>query len=629
MRLVLNVCEGVRDVKVDTESDTVTVFWTSSAPGGAGASGGDRTTGNNRGGGRPDTAELLRHLDDLGLGLTFVVANDNAVSTAAGDAAVATASTPTVAVTGGENAYTTSAGRRFKEDPATATTTATSTATTQTTMVIVLAVEGMMCQKNCGSTVHKALSSVPEVLRADVSFDKRRATVWTGPNVGGRVAWNGGVASGAGPVAGGAVRPFSVLLDALIGAVEAVGFAATVVPDVVLELEGMMCQRNCGSTIKAALEAVRGVRRAEVSFADGRGLVWSDGGDGGFGEGGGGGGGGRGRAGRLCLEEALVDAVEAVGFGAAVAPAVELEVEGMMCQKNCGTTVRTCLEGVSGVSRAEVSFAKKRARVWSSSGSGSDIGADTDAAAVSAAALVDAVEAIGFDAAVAPAVLLSVEGMMCQKNCGTTVRGALEGVSGVSRAEVSFADKLAKVWSSGSDCSVGFVSVGALVDAVEAVGFGASPASSAAPSPAVNGNSSNGNNDKMKPTPTDEADFPSSNGGIGGGGGRKKKASNGRGYSSRVVVLSPNEGAVRKKGGLSGGSDGGGGGRLMLSTGSFTVEGMSCAACVGKVERFVGAMTGVGDVRVALLAGQVRPKERKKSRLALWCVSTCILLRRM
>lgn len=61
-----------------------------------------------------------------------------------------------------------------------------------------------------------------------------------------------------------------------------------------------------------------------------------------------------------------------------------------------------------------------------------------------------------------------------------------------------------------------------------------------------------------------------------------------------------------------GGSGGGGkvGGQGKLSTGTFTVEGMSCAACVGKVERFVGAMRGVGEVRVALLAGQV----------GLWCV---------
>ena len=63
-------------------------------------------------------------------------------------------------------------------------------------------------------------------------------------------------------------------------------------------------------------------------------------------------------------------------------------------------------------------------------------------------------------------VSLAVEGMMCQRNCGTTVRNALLGVSGVSRAEVSHADKCARVW--------GAATAEALIDAVEAVGFGAS-----------------------------------------------------------------------------------------------------------------------------------------------------------
>ncbi|CAN0347363.1 unnamed protein product, partial [Hapterophycus canaliculatus] len=286
----------------------------------------------------------------------------------------------------------------------------------------------MMCQKNCGTTVRKALEGVPGVARAEVSFSQKRARVW----------------AGGGP----ALAP---LLDALTDAVEAVGFGATVVPDFVLEVEGMMCQRNCGSTVKAALEAVPGVRRAEVSFADRRALVWGDAG-GGFGE-------------AASAEDVLVGAVEAVGFGATVPPAAELEVEGMMCQKNCGTTVRKALEGVSGVTRAEVSFARKRARVW-----GRGFGEGGAAGAAGAAALVDAVEAVGFGAAAAPATVLNIEGMMCQKNCGTTVRNALEKVPGVSRAEVSFTRKSARVWT----CGGGGVSVEALVDAVLAVGFDAS-----------------------------------------------------------------------------------------------------------------------------------------------------------
>ena len=55
----------------------------------------------------------------------------------------------------------------------------------------------------------------------------------------------------------------------------------------------------------------------------------------------------------------------------------------------------------------------------------------------STAALIEAVEAVGFDAAVEAApsspVRLSIDGMMCMKNCGTTVQTALRAVAGVQR----------------------------------------------------------------------------------------------------------------------------------------------------------------------------------------------------
>ncbi|CAM9299244.1 unnamed protein product, partial [Ectocarpus fasciculatus] len=415
-------------------------------------------------------------------------------------------------------------------------------------MVVVLAVEGMMCQNNCGSTVRQALTSVPGILRAEVSFAERRARVWTGD----------GSSAGGDPA----------LLDSVVGAVESVGFGATVLPDVVLEVEGMMCQRNCGTTVHAALAAVAGVHRAEVSFADRRALVWVNGG----------------------TEDAIVAAVEGVGFGAEVAPAVVLEVGGMMCQKNCGTTVRQALEAVPGVSRAEVSFAQKRARVWGTKGS--------EAVGVSSADLVDAVETIGFEAAEAPAVELEVSGMMCQNSCGTTVRQALENVAGVSRAEVSFAQKRARVW--GSSGRGVLLSTGTLVDAVVTVGFDASAAAAQGPSPPP---PPAGANERapilIKKQPQQQKQLRSSSV-TGRELNTESHGSKNGGRSASAVVVSANDGA---KGGRSGDVSGGGG-RMVLSTGSFTVEGMSCAACVGKVERFVGAMRGVGEVRVALLAGQ-------------------------
>lgn len=47
---------------------------------------------------------------------------------------------------------------------------------------VTLAIEGMMCQKNCGSTVQRALSGVPGLAAARVSFDEGRAWVWLQPS---------------------------------------------------------------------------------------------------------------------------------------------------------------------------------------------------------------------------------------------------------------------------------------------------------------------------------------------------------------------------------------------------------------------------------------------------------------
>ena len=42
----------------------------------------------------------------------------------------------------------------------------------------VLAIEGMMCQQSCGSTVANALRNVPGVSRAEASFADHNASVW-------------------------------------------------------------------------------------------------------------------------------------------------------------------------------------------------------------------------------------------------------------------------------------------------------------------------------------------------------------------------------------------------------------------------------------------------------------------
>lgn len=114
---------------------------------------------------------------------------------------------------------------------------------------------------------------------------------------------------------------------------------------------------------------------------------------------------------------------------------IVLNVEGMVHEQNCGSAVQKALEGVPGVSRAEVYFKDKRAKVWGTQElSTSVLISAVNAVHFRALAAVEGVSSVHFE--------LTVDGMMCQKNCGTTVRKALEAVPGVSRAEVSHIPEL-------------------------------------------------------------------------------------------------------------------------------------------------------------------------------------------
>ena len=62
-------------------------------------------------------------------------------------------------------------------------------------------------------------------------------------------------------------------------------------PDFRLVIEGMMCQKNCGTTVEVSIRSVDGVKKVLVNFQQKEGLVWGD-----------------------VSSEELVDAVECVGF---------------------------------------------------------------------------------------------------------------------------------------------------------------------------------------------------------------------------------------------------------------------------------------------------------------------------
>ena len=85
--------------------------------------------------------------------------------------------------------------------------------------------------------------------------------------------------------------------------------------------------------------------------------------------------------------------------------------------------------------------------------------------------LIEQVEMIGFECSEKqPDVILSVEGMMCMKSCGNTVRNSLMNLRKVWNVEVSIEKGEVNVWinfdstTTAQDC----------IDSVEMVGFGAS-----------------------------------------------------------------------------------------------------------------------------------------------------------
>ena len=76
-----------------------------------------------------------------------------------------------------------------------------------------------------------------------------------------------------------------------------------------------------------------------------------------------------------------------------------LSIDGMMCQKNCGSTVEKALCSVPGVTKVIVTFLKKEARVWGT---------------VSSQLLIEAVENVGFDAVLRSHLLMQRLIVLCR-----------------------------------------------------------------------------------------------------------------------------------------------------------------------------------------------------------------------
>lgn len=225
--------------------------------------------------------------------------------------------------------------------------------------------------------------------------------------------------------------------------------------------------------------------------------------------------------------------------GSPSARTVHLAVEGMMCQRNCGTTVENCLRAVPGVIDAKASFATSSA--WASFDANSS---------TQPADLVEAIEDVGFDAHLKTTLgmYFQVEGMMCQKNCGTTVRNAILSVPGVTTAESSF--KYSQAWVEVPVESATPALQEEIVDSIECVGFDAKPISEEEALTQQKEVDQASSTQQSTPKPQPEAVSPINT------------------SNDNVIVMS--------------------------------VEGMSCAVCTGRVERALMQVPGITSAFVSL-----------------------------
>ena len=393
----------------------------------------------------------------------------------------------------------------------------------------------------------------------------------------------------------------------------------------ILSIEGMMCQHSCASTVEGALRSCDDVVSASATHASASAVAEVE---------------PRSRMSERSAQLAeLISAVEAVGFGAALGRPVFLAVEGMMCQNSCAATVRAALGAVAGVVDVDVSHPKGVATAVMAADA--DLGAATQR-------MVDAVETVGFGATLCVARTIFIEGMMCQNSCAATVASAISGVDGVLAAAVSHPHGFAlALLDAGASAAARYAAVAAAVAAIEAVGFGAALSTPPPPPPAALLTAAAAKIPAVtavKPRRTTAHGFPSLAHGVAHARGAWSPEQSARADTADAApaASSPDSAvdiacamswfrpppaaalkvethAAKRKGTDAAAAAAGarspckevethtpliapttnetGHARVFLG-----IHGMSCASCVGKVERRLLAIDGVIGARVALLS---------------------------
>lgn len=165
-----------------------------------------------------------------------------------------------------------------------------------------------------------------------------------------------------------------------------------------------------------------------------------------------------------------------------------------------------------------------------------------------------------------PDYRISVQGMMCQKNCANTVEKALKLTKGVEFAKVTFRSKLAEVWLDANK-----IDPQVLIDTIESIGFDASLLSD-----------SDAYSDSAPLIRTDSTAGKTSFSTRHSNNSSSKQAGD-----DKVVAASSSATTTRND------SD---------SYLEVKIKGMSCANCSKAIEKGISGMPGVGSIKVALLA---------------------------
>lgn len=142
-------------------------------------------------------------------------------------------------------------------------------------------------------------------------------------------------------------------------------------------------------------------------------------------------------------------------------PCLKLEIDGMMCQKNCATTVQKAIKLVENVSDCIVTYSSREALIW-----GNDVSEDKVRAAIEAVGydVVDSSEKSHvFNDSSSPDMILSIKGMFNQLTCPNKVENTLLTVDGVTNVTVNFADNMVLIW--------GFADIEAVTAALVDAGF--------------------------------------------------------------------------------------------------------------------------------------------------------------